>query len=142
MKCIPRPLPKVWPTKDRLRTPWDFFKSVFKNYEPDTEVLRTNCFNFDWGCSKIEKVCIDATDLGILKEYLRENYKLLRETYKYYAAIAPAGLIPSIGSNVFSDILSNCEGAIDNKTLKLSDLDLEFVSTNAGVKKHPRNPER
>lgn len=142
MKTIPRPPPKVWPTKARLKTPWDFFKSVFKDYKPDTESLRINCFHHDWSCSKIEKICTDPSDCESLKTLLQSKYKLLRETYKYYSAVAPAGLVTSIGSNVFSDILSNCEGAIDNKTLKLSDLDLEFVSTNAGTKKHKNNPER
>ena len=67
MKCIPRPPPKIWPTKARLRTPWDFFKSVFKDYKPDTEQLRVNCFNFDWNNSKIEKVCTDVDDCAVLK---------------------------------------------------------------------------
>lgn len=48
----------------------------------------------------------------------------------------------SIGQNVFSDVISNSDGLVDNKKLKLSDLDLELVSTNAGNKKSPMNPER
>jgi len=34
------------------------------------------------------------------------------------------------------------QGCIDNKNLKLSDLDLEFISANAGGKASKRNPER
>lgn len=30
MKWIPRPPPKALAKKERLKTPWDFFKSVFK----------------------------------------------------------------------------------------------------------------
>jgi hypothetical protein len=49
----------------------------------------------------------------------------------------------AIGTNIFSELISNCEGLVDHKTLKLSDLDLEFVSTKAGNKKgNPRDPER
>ena len=65
-----------------------------------------------------------------------------RETYKFYSAVAPSGFVCSIGSNVYSDIISNCEGFVDNVTFKISDLDLEFVATNAGVKNNPRNPDR
>jgi hypothetical protein len=41
-------------------------------------------------------------------------------------------------------MMSQMPGAIDNKMLKLSDLDLEFVATKAGGTKKPgnRNPER
>ena len=71
------------------------------------------------------------------------NFKYRRETYKYYSAVAPNGYICSIGSNVYSDIVSNCDGFVDGTTFKISDLDLEFVATNAGTKKNnPRNPER
>ena len=30
MRCMPRPPPKALVKKERLKTPWDFFKSVFK----------------------------------------------------------------------------------------------------------------
>lgn len=57
--------------------------------------------------------------------------------------MAPVGFVCSIGSNVYSDIVGNCDGFVDNTTFKISDLDLEFVATNAGVKKNnPRNPDR
>lgn len=63
--------------------------------------------------------------------------------YKYYAAVSPAGSIFCIGGNVFSDIMSRFDDLIDGNTLKLADIDLEFVSTNAAMKKNnPRNPER
>ena len=45
------------------------------------------------------------------------------------------GNIFCIGTNVFTDIISNCGDMIDQKTLKLSDLDLEFVATKSGPKK-------
>jgi len=39
--------------------------------------------------------------------------------------------------------MSNFEDIVDNKTLKLADIDLEFVSTNAGPKNNnPQNPDR
>ena len=56
--------------------------------------------------------------------------------------MGPAGLYPSIGSNVISEIVASCNNLVDNQTLNLSDIDLEFVATNAGIKNNPRNPER
>ena len=142
MKCIPRPPPKLLSAKTRLKTPWDFFKSVFRTYKPDDQKLLNGCFEFDWENTKIPKVVKNGTELKAVKDFLKENYQHFRELYKYYSAVAPAGLIPSIGTNTFSDIVSNCQGLVDNDTLKLSDLDLEFVATNAGVSKSKFNPER
>jgi len=57
--------------------------------------------------------------------------------------VDPAGSIMCIGVNTYTDIVSSCQGFIDGKTFKMSDLDLEFVATNAGQQKaNPRNPER
>jgi hypothetical protein len=57
--------------------------------------------------------------------------------------VDPAGTIWCIGVNTYTEIFSSCTGFIDNKTFKMSDLDLEFVATNAGqAKANPRNPER
>jgi hypothetical protein len=71
----------------------------------------------------------------------------MRETYKFYAAVGPSGNTPSIGQNIFTDlILRMGEQFVDYKSLKLSDVDLACISTNAaGLKKFGRtttNPER
>lgn len=71
------------------------------------------------------------------------NVLFRREAYKFYSALAPAGFVCSIGINTFSEIINSCDGFVDNQTFKLSDLDLEFVATNAGVKNNNgRNPDR
>jgi hypothetical protein len=55
-------------------------------------------------------------------------------------------MVCSIGTNVYTEIVSGSDNNfIDNKTFKLSDLDLQFVATNSGgggAKKNPRVPER
>ncbi len=49
----------------------------------------------------------------------------------------------SIGTNVFSEIVYNCPSLIDSKHVKLSDVDLEFISTKAGTAhKTKNNPDR
>jgi hypothetical protein len=67
-----------------------------------------------------------------------------KDAYKYHAALNPSGNIWSIGTNVFSDIIFNCKDMIDYKTLKLSDVDLEFITTKASGSqfKVKTNPDR
>ncbi|CAI2365652.1 unnamed protein product [Moneuplotes crassus] len=140
--CIPRPPPKFMVKKERIKTPWDFFKSVFKDYKPDTPTLLEGCFEYDWKCSKITKLVKNEEDQAEVKKILKSHYKEFREVYKFQGALNPAGLYPSIGSNVISEIVASCKHLVDNSTLNLSDIDLEFVATNAGNKNNPRNPER
>ena len=154
MKCIPRPPPVNLKGREKLKTPWDFFRSVFRDYKPDTDSLLNDCFEFDWSCSKITKIIKDEEELKRCKEYLRTHYKHMygilfityiyrREIYKFYSAVDPVGYICSIGINLFSEIVNNCKDFIDGKSFKISDLDLEFVATNSGMKKNnARNPER
>lgn len=57
--------------------------------------------------------------------------------------MGPSGNVFSIGTNVFSDIIFNCPGLLDSKNVKLSDVDLEFISTKAGNKlRSKNNPDR
>ena len=61
----------------------------------------------------------------------RVNRLSRKEAYKFQSALNPSGSIWSIGTNVFSDVIYNCGNMIDYKTLKLSDVDLEFITTKA-----------
>lgn len=73
----PRPPPKLLHKRERLKTPWDFFKSVFKDYKPDKPALMNECFEFDWECSKIEKVVKLPEDVFKIKAFLKSKYKYL-----------------------------------------------------------------
>lgn len=48
LSVMPRPAPKKVRGLTRVKTPWDFSKSVFKDYIPDNEAMLTKCFEFDW----------------------------------------------------------------------------------------------
>ena len=67
--CVPRPLAKMIIKKKRVRTPWDFGKSVFKDYKPDNPVIFKipltkyvsietlgAMFDFDWSQSKLDRI--------------------------------------------------------------------------------------
>lgn len=51
----PRPAARDVGQRIKLRTPWSFRLSVFRDYRMDTAKLLANCFEVDWGNSKIEK---------------------------------------------------------------------------------------
>ena len=80
-----------------------------------------------------------------VKELLKKKYVLLRECYKYYAGIAPPSGVPAIGINLFNEVIQHTN-LIDNKTLKLSDVDVEYVASNVSSNYKPKikslNPER
>lgn len=77
MIAVPRPLPKEYLAREKIKTPWDFFKSVFRDYKPDNAQLLEECFEFDWGSSKIEKIVKGEEEIKKVKEYLRTNYKVM-----------------------------------------------------------------
>jgi hypothetical protein len=77
MKCLPRPPPKNLKGREKIKTPWDFFKSVFRDYKPDTEALLLDCFEFDWSCSKIEKILKSEEEIQKVKAYLKSKYKYM-----------------------------------------------------------------
>lgn len=57
--------------------------------------------------------------------------------------MAPAGVIPSMGMNVITELMLKCNEFVDYKNTKLSDVDLAFIATNAvGSKKFPFKPEQ
>ena len=41
--------------RDTLKTPWDFYKSVFKTYKSDNKNIIIDCFDIDWPLTKLDK---------------------------------------------------------------------------------------
>ena len=89
-------------------------------------------FEIDWKESKIERIIKNDMDQNGVKEFMRDLYPRLRETYKYLSGISPANGVPSIGQNVFSELVTQAKIA-DGKLMKLADIDVEFISTNAAT---------
>ncbi len=77
MTCVPRPAPKNLKGREKVKTPWDFNKSVFRDYKADNVSKLEECFEFDWSCSKIEKIVKVEEEIIKIKEYLRGVYKLM-----------------------------------------------------------------
>ena len=75
MRCVPRPPPKEYKAREKIKTPWDFFKSVFRDYKPDTQAILDECFEFDWASSKIEKIVKGEEEIAKTKAFLKSVYK-------------------------------------------------------------------
>lgn len=76
-KAVPRPEPIVEVEEERPKSPWDFSKSLFTQYAQDTPEMLLNCFDFDWHCSKIERLLKNAT-----KDIREKIYTFLLKNYK------------------------------------------------------------
>lgn len=62
MTVFPRPHLKKIRGLKREKTPWDFKKSIFRDYIPDNEALLTRCFEYDWSNSKLTKIIKDEKE--------------------------------------------------------------------------------
>ena len=71
---------------------------------------------------------------------LNRTASVSRACYKFIAGISPLGHIFSIPLNSYTDFFVNKTGIVDNKTLKLPDVDRSFIATNYMDKKIPLNP--
>lgn len=66
-----------------------------------------------------------------------------KDSYKFFSGLSPSGNVTSIGTNLMTYITLHCQNLVDNKTLKMSDVLLEFISTKANTQfKTKMNPER
>jgi hypothetical protein len=131
MHCHPRPSPKYLGNRHKQRTPWDFKLSCFKLYIPDNESILSKCFELDWSRTKIDRLIKDEDQRETIKHICKKNYKWFRESYKYIAGMEPQNNVPCISNMIYSDTVQQMENMVDGKTLKLADLDLEFIATKA-----------
>lgn len=69
-----------------------------------------------------------------------QNYRVIRNCYKYYSSIGIASDIWGMSNNTFTDWVNNMD-LIDGKTLNLSGCDLEFEKTNYSDAKYKFNPK-
>jgi hypothetical protein len=74
-------LPRIQATKEeeveRPKSPWTFEKSIFFPYKFDTEEILARCFDYDWRCSKIDKMIKSVKDKEKIYNYLNKNYRAM-----------------------------------------------------------------
>ena len=73
---------------------------------------------------------------------MRKAYVHLREGYKYYSGVSPLGRIMCIGPGTLTELLGNCREFIDNKSIKITDIDLSIIACNGVLRSNFLNPEK
>lgn len=86
-------------------------ESNFKTYKFDNDRMMMRCLDFDWKCTKLNRVIKDKETLSRVKEVIRPFYRHMRETYKELAARGETGAsgVWSIGQNVFTKFVEDCK---------------------------------
>ena len=102
----PRTVKRLGP-REAVKEAWLFSKSMFKPYRYDTVELLERCFEFDYEQikGKVEYLVKDEADRKMVKKYLKQDYKLLRDAYKLTAGEDSSGTGMSIGKNAFMLLL-------------------------------------
>ncbi|KAL4496016.1 hypothetical protein ABPG72_015438 [Tetrahymena utriculariae] len=144
-ECKPR-----WPEtffKINFTNEWTFEKSIFSTFIRDSDSLISECFEFDWENSRLDKIlsqyCTNQQMKDDCKQILKKEYNLIRSVYKYYASLGIVGNIPCISQNQFSNISLKMK-LTDGKNFKISDLDYNFITVNSSKNKEKnyRNPDK
>ncbi|KAL4496017.1 hypothetical protein ABPG72_015439 [Tetrahymena utriculariae] len=124
---------------------WCFEISLFRTYIRDSEDLLNKCFEFDWKNSRCERVFNQSGDALLCKQFMKKNYRMIKNCYKFFSSVSMVGDVPGIAQNQFSNLLIKCKVA-DGKLLKISDGDICFITTNASLEKNAdhlyRNPDK
>lgn len=78
-KALPRHAVINEAVEERPKSPWNFSKSLFTSYIQDTDSLMLSCFEYDWSCSKLERLLKPSTkdQRDRIYNYLSGNYRVM-----------------------------------------------------------------
>ena len=99
------------------------------------------CFKFDWQSSRIVKIVREEKERKAIYYFLRGHYRAIKDTYKYFSAMGLTGDVFSIPINAFTEFMNQSD-IVDGKLIKLSEMDILFITTNTVSVKLPFNPDR
>ncbi|CAK83556.1 unnamed protein product (macronuclear) [Paramecium tetraurelia] len=124
----------IWSKDDSL---------VFRGMIGDSVDILDQAFEYDWGCSKIQRFVKSDYERMKLKEYFRQKYQLIKDIYKYFSSFGyqpPVYDVFCIQFGQFHKILSPI---IDGENLKQSDVESDLVSIKNNVDtKFIYNPDK
>jgi hypothetical protein len=77
LNALPRPEENILEEEIRPKSAWTIPKSVFAQYQWDTDEHLNKCFEMDWNCSKIEKLIRSKNEKEKIKvkNYLKQHYR-------------------------------------------------------------------
>ncbi len=88
------------------------------------------CFEEDW--KRMVKPRMKEEHLAKCKEFLKSNYRIFKETYKYYAAIGRTENLFAINKLTLTDFIAHKIFLYDGD--KLTDMDLTFSTVKGRPK--------
>ena len=92
--------------------------------------MTRNCFEKDWKCSKLMNFVKNQTEQDKVKVLLYNNYKLIKELYRYYSSWSPFnGDIWAVSNNAFTEFCNQTKIISKDTPLKITDL--TFITTNS-----------
>lgn len=65
--------------------------------------MTKKCFERDWGHSKISNIVKNPEEQQKLKTFLLQNYKNIKEIYKYFSSFSPFDGIWAVSANSFTE---------------------------------------
>eukprot|EP00753_Platysulcus_tardus_P011364 PLAT3286.26.p1 GENE.PLAT3286.26~~PLAT3286.26.p1 ORF type:complete len:1551 (+),score=830.05 PLAT3286.26:89-4654(+) len=127
----PAPGPERKKSVVKKKAAWSKARSVFRTFKLDSPELLKAAFDADWSHAKIDRVVKREDELEQVRLALFENYALLKDIFKFYAAQEARTEVDafSIGWNSFTGLMSHC-GVVDDRTCAAKDLDMVFWATN------------
>ncbi|KAL4483288.1 hypothetical protein ABPG72_007930 [Tetrahymena utriculariae] len=120
--------------KPKPKKKWQKETSVFGKYQIDNQIILEKAMDADWNNSKIPRFVKDQNDRTKLFELMKPHYEGIKALYKYYSSFSPIGDVWAISKLLFTEIFTK-SGLVDNKTLKLADLEIKFISSKTQQKK-------
>jgi hypothetical protein len=82
--------------KRRWRTAFLFKNSTFKDWKQDSEEFIDSCFSYDYALSNMDSLVPDQIDSENCKRYLSQNYKQIKDIFKWFSSATPMGEFPFI----------------------------------------------
>lgn len=73
------------------------------------EEVFEKCLDFDFGNTKIDRVCKSVEELQQIKQLFKPFYRMIIYMYKYFASIQPVGDVWAITINAFWQWIKDLE---------------------------------
>ncbi len=108
----PRTPDIIWlpPESIKLRPPWTLPISVFAAYKTDSHRLVSQCFEFDWQCSRVEEIVDKLGGKKLVRRFkavAREYYVWIKAGYKFYSTSGQE--VPSITPNKYQEFVQETD---------------------------------
>lgn len=126
--------------EQREREQWDFHKSVFAEYQPDTQDIIDKIFEADWELIS-KPYAKSEDDLEKIKREMKKWYWLVRDAFKYYSSMSissGAGTF-ALTLNSFTDFLKQA-GLYKSGKVAFVETDTLFYSISKRDKPTLLNP--